>query len=803
MDKKKNDQKMLYAILIISVYILVLCFAGNLAYYASSGGRGLERILWAFNDLENMQFHYSLDYLNFYGIATVLYAILIEEIHVYMEKYKRESPGKEAGSAKWHDQMDEYNKNYADPIGKSGNNGEYNMILSEHVRLSLLDRETRRNNNTMVIGAAGTGKSRFLMKPNMLQENCSMVITDPSGELYASLAKPLKEDGYKIKVFNLVEMSFSNCYNPFQYIRDEAGVGILVDAFISNTTAPEQKSSDPFWDKSERALLSACIFYLIEFVPEEYQNFSTILKMVVKGQMDENAKVAVKSGLDKIFEGDAVLKNGELFELSNPEEKKLMKEKLANSQAWKNYQVFRLGGVRTLKSILISTAVRLNPFSVKEIANLTSRDDLELSKLGDEKTAMFVIIPQANDTYNFLASMMFTQAFDTLYYTAEQHENLRLRHHVRFMLDEFANTGKIPKFQKIISTMRKYNMSVTIILQSLAQLIALYKDDYETILGNCDVTILLGTNEQTTAKYFSDFLGKETIRARMSVGLKAGKNSDTSMTFQQAGRELMTPDEIRTMPNEYCLVFVRGEYAFYDQKYHYENHPKYKLTGDYKKEFFSDIRESEFLNISSEYLKEKELAVEEPEHAATRISQPADLDDVSINGAESNDAFEILKSIQSPDKESAIKFIRDISESLKSKIKRECLELQKIRGKSHKEQGICIMERRMDYKVMPGFIRRFYADNNLPIIIFGTTPKQGILTAYLIDQGNVIHNVLNAMNIAYEEIEDFSDEIVVERVLETPESNFEIIRKYLREGNHFVADVLEEEISELADSIDI
>ena len=557
----------------------------------------------SFEDMKKI----NLDHLNFYGIATVLYAILVEEIHVYMEKYKRESPGKEAGSAKWNDQMDEYNKTYADPIGKSGNSGEYNMILSEHVRLSLLDQETRRNNNTMVVGAAGTGNSQFLMKPNMLQENCSMVITDPSGELYASLAKPLKEDGYKIKVLNLVEMVFSNCYNPFHYIRDEAGVGILVDAFISNTTAPEQKSLDPFWESAERALLSACIFYLIEFTPEKYQNFSTILKMVVKGQMDENAEVTVKSGLDKLFEGDAVLKEGELFEITNPEEKKLMKEKLSNSQAWKNYQVFRLGGVRTLKSILISTAVRLNPFSVKEIANLTSRDDLELNKIGDEKTAMFVIIPQANDTYNFLASMMFTQAFDTLYYIAEQRENLRLTHHVRFLLDEFANTGKIPRFQKIISTMRKYNMSVTIILQSLAQLIALYKDDYETILGNCDVTILLGTNEQTTAKYFSDFLGKETIRARMSVGLKG---------------ELMTPDEIRTMPNEYCLVFVRGEYAFYDQKYHYENHPKYKFTGDYKQEFFSDIRESEFLNISSEYLKEKELTVEEPEEATARVSQP-------------------------------------------------------------------------------------------------------------------------------------------------------------------------------------
>ena len=797
MDKKKGDQKLLYAILIIS-YILVLCFAGNLAYYGASGG-GLERILMAFNDMENMQFHYSLDYLNFYGIATVLYAILVEEIHVYMEKYKRESPGKEAGSAKWNDQMDEYNKTYADPIGKSGNSGEYNMILSEHVRLSLLDRETRRNNNTMVVGAAGTGKSRFLMKPNMLQENCSMVITDPSGELYASLAKPLKEGGYKIKVFNLVEMVFSNCYNPFHYIRDEAGVGILVDAFISNTTAPEQKSSDPFWDKSERALLSACIFYLIEFAPEKYQNFSTILKMVVKGQMDENAKVTVKSGLDKLFEGDAVLKEGELFEITNPEEKKLMKEKLSNSQAWKNYQVFRLGGVRTLKSILISTAVRLNPFSVKEISNLTSRDDLELDKIGDEKTAMFVIIPQANDTYNFLASMMFTQAFDTLYYIAEQRENLRLTHHVRFLLDEFANTGKIPKFQKIISTMRKYNMSVTIILQSLAQLIALYKDDYETILGNCDVTILLGTNEQTTAKYFSDFLGKETIRARMSVGLKAGKNSDTSMTFQQAGRELMTPDEIRTMPNEYCLVFVRGEYAFYDQKYHYENHPKYKFTGDYKREFFSDIRESEFLNISSEYLKEKELAVEEPEEATARVSQPADINQLSIKGADTKDAFEILKSIQSPDRESAIKFLRDISESLDKKVTRECLELKKIKGKSHKEQGICIMERRMDCKVMPGFIRRFYIDKNLPIIIFGPTPKKGILTAYLVDPGGIIHNVLGALHIPCEKVEDFSDEIIVERVPETPEENFETIRKYLREGNHFMAEVLETEISEMAD----
>ena len=379
--------------------------------------------------------------------------------------------------------------------------------------------------------------------------NCSYVVTDPSGELLKSMHNVLADNGYKIKVFNLVDMSHSCKYNPFKYVRSETDVSILVDCFISNTTAPDQKSGDPFWDKSEKALLSSLIFYLVDIADEKFKKFSTILWMVQLAQMDENGRPGQKPSskfgfsldmpLDELFNGTKKIVEKEVTdkygkkqmvldaaEVSDPKEIEKLQERIETSLCLTNYKTFKLGGTKTLKSILISAAVRLNPFSIPAIKNLTDDDNVELESVGDVLTCFFAIIPQTNSTFNFLISMLFSQMFESLYYKGATIPNSRLPYHVRFLLDEFANIGKIPEFPQKISTCRKYNISTTIVLQSIAQIKMLYKDDYETIIGNCDTAICLGTNEQTTADYFSKKLGVGTIRVKnssKSVG-KSGAN---------------------------------------------------------------------------------------------------------------------------------------------------------------------------------------------------------------------------------------------------------------------------------------
>ena len=521
--------------------------------------------------------------------------------YMMLELQKKFMFGKEHGTAKWADK-----KEIEKLIDKDKNN---NIILTETEMLGLNTRKTRKNLNVLVIGGAGTGKSRFVVKPNLLQGNTSYVITDPKGELLRDTGHFLQEKGYKVKVFNLIEMDYSSCYNPFAYIRKENDVMKVINTLIKNTNPKTGGGNDPFWEKSETALLQALFFYIwYEIVPEE-QNFRTVMTLLryadVKEEDDE-----YESDLDVIFN----------------ELKKEKSEHIANRQ----YDIFKQGAGKTAKSILISVGVRLSAFNIDSVANLTSKDDLNLGNMGDEKTALFVVISDSDTTYNFLAAMMYSQLFDSLYYTADFINKGRLENHVRCMLDEFANIGHIPDFDKLIATMRSREISCTIILQNLAQLETMYKDSWKTIVGNCDSFLFLGSKEQSTLEYVSKQLGKETIDTR-NINLSKGKQGSTSYNYGIHGRELMQPDEIGRMPDNDCILTIRGLYPFYSKKYTLESHQNYKHLYDAADENFFDYRdvrkyeddkhvESERIKVIEGYsIKEFELDKEQLERLYSEI----------------------------------------------------------------------------------------------------------------------------------------------------------------------------------------
>lgn len=500
------------------------------------------------------------------GLCVLIYSFAVAWIFFEQQRKAHFKKGLECGSTHWNDDIKEYNKTYTDPIGSKKNDGPYNMILTNEVSLYMNSFATQLNNNVTVVGGSGSGKSRFYVKPNLLQANTNYVVTDPSGELLKSVGSFLQSQGYTIKVFNLVEMAKSHCYNPFDYIRDDLGVVMMIKCLIRNTTSPNQKGGDQFWEKSEEALLQALCFYLIEARPKKDRNFTTIMRLLRCAEVNEYDANA-QSSLDKIFIA---------HEKENP-----------NSLAVKQYKTFKMGAGKTLKSILISCSVRLTVFNLEQIAALTRSDDevgVELEKMGEGKRALFVIIPSADSTYNFLVSMMYSQLFETLYHIAEtQKENKRLDSPVRFLLDEFANIGEIPEFTKKLATVRKYDISCSIILQNLAQIKTMYKDDWQTILGNCDSFLFLGGQEYETVEYISKELGNATITVRDS-SQSFGKNTNSGKSYKQTKRELMTPDELMRLKNKECILLIRGLYPFRTLKYKYTKHPNYKATGDAKKE---------------------------------------------------------------------------------------------------------------------------------------------------------------------------------------------------------------------------
>lgn len=498
------------------------------------------------------------------GMVIFFYAIGALWVYVENERNKQTLPGKESGSASWYTNFRKYNKKYTEPFGKASNSGDNNAILTENIYLSLNGHKTRRNSNVLVVGGSGSGKSRFYVKPNIMQANTNFVITDPAGELLKSTGSLLEKEGYEIKVFNLVEMQKSNCYNPFNYIRDDVGVLMLINCLIRNTNPAGQTSSDPFWEKSETALLQALCFYLIKYRPKEEQNFTSVMRLLRAAEVDEQ-NPGKKSKLDRIFDEVAV--------------------KDPTSIAYKQYQTFKMGAGRTLKSILISCSVRLTVFNLLQIENLTGVDDIDLAALGsDKKVALFVIIPAADNTYNFLVSMMYYQLFETLYYYAETEFGGMCKRNVRFLLDEFVNIGQIPDFTKKLATMRKYQINCSIILQNLAQLKALYKDDWETTVGNCDEFLFLGGQEYSTLEYISKEIGDATIVVR-NTSRQRGKSGSSSLSFNRSGRRLMFENEIMQIPDDECILFIRGLKPFYDKKFTLEKHSNFKYTGDFHKDF--------------------------------------------------------------------------------------------------------------------------------------------------------------------------------------------------------------------------
>lgn len=460
----------------------------------------------------------------------------------------------------------EYEKKYIDPEPADPNQPSPNMILGNRMRRPNNSRKMIGNNNIAVVGGAGSGKSRFVIKPNLLTMNSSFVVTDPSGEIINSLGKVLVEHGYKIKVFNISDMQHSNCYNPLEYIRNEAGVRMVIDCLINNTTDKNSKGGEQFWVDTERLLYSACIFYLLDHCHDKSKrNFASVTKMINMSMVNENDPNA-RSPLDKIF--DTVPKD---------------------SLAWQYYKGFKQGAGKTMKSVIISCIARLQPFLTPQVVNLTKTDELELEKIGDEKTVLFIITPQADHTYDFLPSMLYSQLFETLYHKGEQQKaaggSEAMKIPVRCLMDEFANIGTIPDFPSKLATMRKYNISATIMLQDISQIEAMYEDEWRTIMGNCSTYIFLGTQEPNTLKYFSEMLGKATITARsrgMNRGGKTGGGS--SRNFQQTAREVMTGDELARMSASKEIVFIQNQRPMLDDKYKYEKHPLYNLTGDNDKD---------------------------------------------------------------------------------------------------------------------------------------------------------------------------------------------------------------------------
>ena len=559
----KKDNKQIYAIIIMIASILLI-FIGMHAGYLITKDPSLDAmsvILSAFSNAANNPFDfkitaegikYSLVFLLMGGAAGYM---------IYLDSVRNigDMNGREQGSAQWYKNLKDYNKKFTDPIGSPDNNGHKNMILTQDVSLSMESFETKRNNNVLVIGGSGSGKSRFCVKPNILQANCNYIVTDPSGELLASTGHFLEKQGYDIKVFNLVEMAKSDQYNPFNYIRDDLGVLMMINCLIKNTNPDGKSGGDPFWEKSETALLQALCFYLIKYCPKHQQNFTHVMKLLRAAEVDENDS-SKKSKLDRMFDEVAI---------RDP-----------YSIALKQYLTFKMGAGKTLKSILISCSVRLTVFNMRQIENLTKVDTIDLGGMAEGKKALFVIIPAADSTFNFLVSMMYSQLFETLYFIAEtQCPGQRLPTHVRFLLDEFANIGQIPEFTKKLATMRKYEISCTVILQNLAQIKSMYKDDWESLVGNCDSLLFLGGQEQTTLKYISEALGKATINVK-NRSLSSGKSKSASKSFNKTGRELMTINEIMTMPKDECILIINGLHPFYGKKYDYLKHPNYKYTGD-------------------------------------------------------------------------------------------------------------------------------------------------------------------------------------------------------------------------------
>ena len=472
-------------------------------------------------------------------------------IGIYISTARNYRRREEHGSAKWG-KANTVCKKYANRVSTE------NKILTQSTAIGLDGRKHRRNLNVLVCGGSGAGKTRFYAKPNIMQANTSFVILDPKGEILRDTGNLLKEKGYDIKVLDLIDMEKSHCYNPFVYLKNDNDVQKLVTNIFKNTTPKGSQTQDPFWDQAAMMLLLALMFYLhYEALPEE-QNFPMVLDMIRSGEVMEDND-SYSSPLDALFDN---------LELRSPDH-----------IALKYYRNYRSGSGKTLKSIQITLVSRLEKFNLDSLAAITQTDDMELANIGEKKTAVFAVIPDNDSSFNFIVGMLYTQLFQQLYYNADVIHGGRLPVHVHFVMDEFANVALPDEFDKLLATMRSREISVSIIIQNLAQLKALFEKQWESIIGNCDEFLYLGGNEQSTHEYVTKLLGKETIDMN-TYGQSRGRNGNYSTNWQITGRELLTPDEVRMLDNRYALLFIRGERPVMDLKYDILKHPNVGLSAD-------------------------------------------------------------------------------------------------------------------------------------------------------------------------------------------------------------------------------
>mgnify|MGYP004459014985 CR=1 FL=1 len=557
-DNQQNEY-IIFALLTIPIIWIALLVAPYMDH-------GLIQALPSLGEALNNPF--SL-YWCTHSIKTIILFIIIYfiGISIYLSTARNYRHSEEYGSAKWANPKNVCKK-YADK------NYFGNKVFTQNVRMGLDGKKHRRNLNTLVIGGSGAGKTRFYAKPNILQCNTSFVVLDPKGEIIRSVGHLLEDEGYDIKVIDLIDMKNSLGYNPFHYIQSDKDVLKLITNLIRNTTPKGSSTNDPFWEKSETALLEALMLYLYHYAPEDEQNFTMIMEMLNYAEVKEDEE-DYESPLDELFKR---------LEITDP-----------TSLALKQYKIYKQAAGKTAKSILISVGVRLAAFNLEEMASLTKYDEMELDQIGEKKTALFAIIPDNDSTFNFLIGMLYTQLFQMLYYQADYIHDGELPVPVHFLMDEFANVALPDEFDKLLATMRSRQIFVSIIIQNLAQIKALFKDSWESIVGNCDELYYLGGNEQSTHKFISEYLGKETLDTN-TYGKSSGRSGNYSTNYQQTGRELLTADEVRLLDNNYGLLFIKGERPIRDKKYDLLKHPRIKQTLDGGREPFIHGQASHYID---------------------------------------------------------------------------------------------------------------------------------------------------------------------------------------------------------------
>ena len=546
---------------------LAFFYLGNIFSHhirSYTGGDVIDKIFQGLLELNRMSFFPSLYLIDiFMGIGT---AVLIKFI-VYTKgkNAKKFRQGKEYGSARWGNRKDI--EPYMDEKFQN------NILLTKTERLSMNGRPSNpkyaRNKNVLVIGGSGSGKTRFYVKPNLMQMHSSYCVTDPKGTIVLECGKMLEDNGYEIRILNTINFKKSMKYNPFSYIHSEKDILKLVQTIIANTKGEGEKAGEDFWVKAEKLYYTALIAYIYYEAPKEEKNFATLLDMIDASEVREDDE-NYKNPIDRLFEA--------------------LEKKEPRHFAVKQYKKYKLAAGKTAKSILISCGARLAPFDIQELRDLMSEDELELDCLGERKTALFVIISDTDDTFNFVVSIMYSQLFNLLCDKADDVYGGRLPVHVRFLLDEFANIGLIPKFEKLIATIRSREISASIILQAQSQLKAIYKDNADTIIGNCDSTLFLGGKEKTTLKELSETLGKETIDLYNISETKSNQNS-FAMNYQKTGKDLMSQDEITVMDGGKCIFQLRGVRPFFSDKFDITKHKNYKFLEDYDKKNVFDIEE--------------------------------------------------------------------------------------------------------------------------------------------------------------------------------------------------------------------